>query len=451
MKRIAPLVLAAASAVVVAVLFAAPARTPNPVIRGRPLDRWVFDLTNPDYRVREEAVEAIRAAGEEAVPQLARALRKKEFPFRRVALAVHRRFPQFDVDTTDVARVREAAAATLSRLGAAGRKAIPALIAALGDADDRVSVEVERCLRLLAPESVPALIDALDRSDARVRVAAIRVLRDCGGGKAFAPLAARLADRDAAVRCQAAGALGALGADRESTGDALAPALRDPVADVRAAAAESLGEIGPAAHRALPALRETLNDSAAIVRVQAAGAIWRIGRDARRALPALIDALRDRATGWQAAFILGEIGAPARDAVPALVEWMRRERVPRPLRTPPSAVIALGRIGAAAVPELIRALGDDHPEVRTSAVIALGRIGGDAKAAIPDLFQRLRDGDSEVRSASALSLGAIDPSNRNLVPVLQVLAREDDIFISGAALSALWKIDPAIASGLTPE
>jgi adenylate cyclase len=53
-----------------------------------------------------------------------------------------------------------------------------------------------------------------------------------------------------------------------------------------------------------------------------------------------------------------------------------------------AVVQTLGRFGpaaAAAVPDLIEALGDEQEDVREQAVIALGKIGPDAKAAIPAL------------------------------------------------------------------
>ncbi len=44
-----------------------------------------------------------------------------------------------------------------------------------------------------------------------------------------------------------------------------------------------------------------------------------------------------------------------------------------------------GPAAAAAVPDLIEALGDEHEEVREQAAIALGKIGPAAKGAIPAL------------------------------------------------------------------
>jgi HEAT repeat protein len=168
-------------------------------------------------------------------------------------------------------------------------------------------------------------------------------------------------------------------------------------------------------------------------------------------LPALTEALKDRTVGWQAALAIGEIGPSAAEAVPALIEALKQEQVPRPLRTPPSSALALGRVGPVAVPPLIEVLKDSRASVRTSAVIALGLVGVDARAAAPALFELLKDKDSEVRSASALSLGAIDSANKDLVPVLKVLSREDDIYISSAAISALRRIDPAAAAEIGPE
>lgn len=59
-----------------------------------------------------------------------------------------------------------------------------------------------------------------------------------------------------------------------------------------------------------------------------------------------------------------------------------------------TAAQSLGRIGAEGVtPELVAALDDEHPRVRSAAVVALGRVG-DGEALAP-LAQRRRDLDRE--------------------------------------------------------
>lgn len=76
--------------------------------------------------------------------------------------------------------VRETAADSLGRIGDA---AVPALIAALEDADRDVRAQATRALARMGPkaeDAIPALIDALDDDDKEVRRGAARALGQIG-------------------------------------------------------------------------------------------------------------------------------------------------------------------------------------------------------------------------------------------------------------------------------
>jgi HEAT repeat protein len=439
--------------VLVATVLFMPERPSDPVYRGRTVSAWVGELTSSDYRMRTEAGEAMRALGPAAIPHLTRALNKKNLPFRPFLVTIGRKVPFLSIPGADAMLVREHAAHALGDMGLAANAAIPELILALRNSNPDVLAEVERSLRKMWRSALPSLLQALTHQDARIRGGAAEVLKEFGepAKVAMPALLARLRDESAAVRVRAATALGVLGQENLTVVKALVTALSDGNSDVRGAAAESLGRLGPAAKAAVAVLPRVLFDTVPAVRVRAAKAVWKISGESASVLPVLAEALRDRNVGWQAAFVIGEIGPPAAESVPALIEALKQEQVPRPLRTPPSSALALGRVGTAAVPRLIDTLKDSRASVRTSAVIALGLVGVDARAAAPALFELLKDKDAEVRSASALSLGAIDSANKNLVPVLKVLSREDDIYISSAAISALRRIDPAAAAEIGPE
>jgi len=81
---------------------------------------------------------------------------------------------------------------------------------------------------------------------------------------------------------------------------------------------------------------------------------------------------------------------------------------------------ALGRIGAAAVPDLVQALQSQDSAVRLKAIEVLGRMGSDADAdgAVPHLVKLLDDPDPAVRKASARTLGLIGPAAKDAVPAL---------------------------------
>jgi hypothetical protein len=83
-----------------------------------------------------------------------------------------------------------------------------------------------------------------------------------------------------------------------------------------------------------------------------------------------------------------------------------------------TAADALGRIGAPAVPELVRALHSADPQLRERAAAVLGRIGPDAAPAVPELIRLLEDPDREVRQTAARTLGQIGPRAAAAVPAL---------------------------------
>lgn len=399
----------------------------------------IDDLTSCDYEMRDQAADTLKYLGPESVPYLVRALGQHENLWTRYGNKlplIH--FPHRNLDA-----IRERAAEQLAIISPQDERAFNALVLALRDDNP----EVQRALRKMGPSD--QLTAALRYRDPRIRAGAAEVLGDLGprANRSVPALVHLLQDRDKAVRVRAARALGAVGAP--SAVPPLIAALNDFLPAVRAASAESLGRIRAA--EGIAALTQELADPEAEVRVKAAQALWRINADANLAVPVLIRALRDRHAGSDAKFVLGEIGPAAKDAVGALVQSLREERVGRPLRTPPSSALALGRIGAAAVPELIPVLKSDYPEVRTSAVIALGFVGKSAHDAVPYLMPLLKDKSLEVRQATALALGCIEPDNRDLVPALKQLARDDDIFLAGAASAMLRHLDPTAAAELGLE
>ncbi|MHB1426447.1 MAG: HEAT repeat domain-containing protein, partial [Gemmataceae bacterium] len=139
-------------------------------------------------------------------------------------------------------------------------------------------------------------------------------------------------------------------------------------------------------------------------RLAIARALAKIGPDAAPAIPALCKALdhRDVEVKKQVAIALGAIGPAAKTAVGDLLN----ASVATDCRE--AVVEAIGRIGAAAVPRLIKALEDFSPQIRLTAVMALEQIGPDAKEAITPLkVRRVRD-HREIREAATKALRKID-------------------------------------------
>ncbi len=426
---------------------------PAPAYQGKPIGSWIEQLGSDDYQTRERAVEAIRMIGPEVSPFLIRSLRSRNV-LRGFTLSLEHGLPFLHIKVLPTATLlRERVAEQLGWMALHDETALRSLISSLGEKDPNVLAEIQRALRRMGPASVLSLVTALSRRDARIREGAVEVLIDLGAeAQAARPaLVLALNDRDDGVRCGAARALGLLGPGDVELSRALVSVLDDKIPKVRLAGVESLGRLGAESRSAIPALKQRLGDAAAGVRVGAARSLWQIEREPQQVVPVLIHALNDPIAGWQAVFVLGEIGPKAEQAAPALIQKLKQERVSRPLRSPPSAALALGRIGPASVPPLIETLRDEKASVRTGAAIALGFIGPAAKSAVPALASLLRDKDLEVRQASALSLANIAPQTNELLPMLIELTHDEDIFISGAALAALRKNHPELAykMGLT--
>lgn len=100
--------------------------------------------------------------------------------------------------------------------------------------------------------------------------------------------------------------------------------------------------------------------------------------------------------------------APAEYSLKPLSKWTQQE----------AAADALGRIGPAAVPQLVAALRSTDPEERLQATQVLARMGSDAKEAVPDLIRLLEDPDERIRKAATRTLGRIGPDAAEAVPAL---------------------------------
>jgi HEAT repeat protein len=161
--------------------------------------------------------------------------------------------------------------------------------------------------------------------------------------------------------------------------------------------------------------------------VAAATVLARIGPPAAAAVPALLVASLD---------VLDEVRDAARQALNAIdPQWHRHEGLAAVLpavadklgdsRDPvvEAASLALIRVGAAAVPALAAALGEQGQASRLDyrrlwAARTLGRLGAAAAPALPHLIRLLECGPQFVRQAALEALGQIGPTTPELVPAL---------------------------------
>jgi HEAT repeat protein len=168
--------------------------------------------------------------------------------------------------------VRRSAARALG--GIRDAQAIESPVAALGDRGDGgwIREEAKRALARYGSEAVPPLIEALKDDDERVRHGAAQALGRIGDPKAVEPLMAAVRDEDRWVRLEATRALGAIGDTRAV--EALIDILGHEDRGARHTAAQSLGQVGDA--RATEPLLRALADDDEFVRQAARGSLLRL-------------------------------------------------------------------------------------------------------------------------------------------------------------------------------
>jgi HEAT repeat protein len=293
--------------------------------------------------------------------------------------------------------------------------------------------------------AIATLQAALADDSAAVRTQAAKALGRTGpalvrsAGQAVAlDLIRLLKDVDETVRCEAAEALGAVG-EAGAAVNALVELLQDASPPVKASAARALGALKTAAAPAIPALVPLLQDREESVRTATAEAIGQLGHLNGQATGTLIQGLDspDNVVRAQTAEALGTIGTPAQHAAPALVAALTdRNDVVRA-----RAVQALGKIGEAAadvaVPSLVRALRDQDNWVSALAADALGLMGDSADEAIPALIRSLGHMNPQVRANAAESLGKMGAVAIGARSSLEAACCDEDGGVRSQALRAL--------------
>jgi len=187
---------------------------------------------------------------------------------------------------------------------------------------------------------------------------------------------------------------------------------------------------------------------------RAAWMLAAFGPEAKAAVPDLVEALDQGDLGVMNA--LARIGPDAAPAVPLLAKQFRKEeclhgkmgtflygRYSGPM-------YALVRIGAASVPELVKALEEPGGEYHPCAAEALGEIGPPAKAAVPALIRELQlprlkldfqDTQAQARRRQAvIALGRIGPAAAPAIPALNALFDQEDDKDHFQTLRALSRI-----------
>ena len=171
----------------------------------------------------------------------------------------------------------------------------------------------------------------------------------------------------------------------------------------RATVARFLGRLKIEWQQVLPALIKSVKqDPADAVRKASLFGVSRIALP-KEAVPVYRHVLlqdKEVSVRRTAAVQLGRLGPEAAAACPELGAAMAAEDD----QLSDTAAAALTRIGAKAVPELIRQVSSSVPRARRLAIYSLGVLGPPAKPAIPTLKLCLKDEDAEVRQLAEMAL-----------------------------------------------
>lgn len=381
----------------------------------------VSSLMDPSAQVRYAAIHTLADIGEEArsaIPALVECLKREH-------------------DPDNITFLRQA-------LHAMGSDAVGPLSSLLLDGNREARLAAAETLWTFGPEAqgaVPALTLAIQDADEDVRRTAVQALGDVGQGSGAGVRALVKAAEDPVLQWSALTALCGMGAAAHEALPALVSTLEDGNGYLRAGAARALGEIGGGAEAARPALvKAARSDRSVTVKLWAAYALARLKPEGAKGLvQELLPRLQ--ATDWgerdTACEILGTLGPMARDAVPALVTGLEKGKLSLKL-----AAVALRRIGLdpTEAEPLLKALRDRDVDVKGRVAEILSIIGPGASFAVPELVVALADANPYVRSYCVPALAAMGSRAREAIPALESALRGRPSWVRAEIRRALWKI-----------
>lgn len=318
-------------------------------------------------------------------------------------------------------RVRNEAVQSLARLGGDAARA-RAVSLVEGEADPFVRATLAVSLGVLGtPGELPALDALLQDSDPRVRANAIEGLMHIGGSEVPARVVPYLKDADNRVKVNAYTALGKF--KKMDLLKALGEMLTSDKAWRRDAAAYALVKME--IPESVPLLEYALGDDYVGIRLKARnGLVLLARREVAQAIQVLgrlagerphpesylsLDMLRLRQRGGAArneeagrlALIRRIVEAQDREKISMLLRQLGRESRPRVLAT---LLTAVGNLGSAeALPALRPFLDHGDRRIRANAVEAWGMLGGDTE--VGALAPFCKDPDNRVRANAVVALG----------------------------------------------
>ena len=185
-------------------------------------------------------------------------------------------------------------------------------------------------------------------------------------------------------------------------------------------------------------LIKDLSSGDKVKRREAARSLSLLGQEGKSAVPALVKALDDdeeQVFFWSVT-ALANLGPDANEATPELIKRLRRSDRRYRDQVRLRVVTALTRIGPAAVPQLIDALGNESESIRSGAARVLGNMGSAAHEASPRLFAMLADEEIYLGEAAGTALGKIGTAAHP--QVLEALGSDNENIRAAAAVAIGW-------------
>ncbi len=311
----------------------------------------------------------------------------------------------------------------------------PTLVAVADSWEAEVAAAAQDTLN---PRVVASLVRALSDSTAAVRKEAAEALGRLKAVAAVPGLIRGLDDEDASVRQTLVQALARIEDDRAA--DGLIAALNDPSGQVRNYAAEAIGRLG--IRRAAPALVTLMNDEHPEIRRQAISQLWRL-RDTSS-----VDAIARLVSDTSAAVRRTAVSALGRFRQASSYAVLSRALSDADPAVRAQAISSLARLrDPRAYQAFASVLNDDSPDVRNAAVRALGAVKD--STAVPGLIQALDDDEEKVRLSAVSALREFDDA-RALTPFTRLLSDDPSADVRVAAARGLGELgDDAVIAPLT--
>ncbi len=389
-----------------------------------PLPRQLFAAVSDwNWSMDERVAVALRQVGVQALPLLLQVLRDEHWSRRRGAAWALGEIGDgaavpglIEALADDESVVRVEAAKALRLIGDVD--SLPMLLDALRDTDGRVRRAVLDAIIAFKATALDGLVDLLRDASIPVRMAALEAIAQIGDGRVADDLLACIRDKTPEIRAAAAAAFGKM--RRGEYTSTLLPLLSDKatlagksmrVCDVAASALMLLET--PEAQNAVQAWRvregkapqppATPQGSAQVARGRLPGRKtaptdenrvlpqthladklhdpdWRMRKwaveqfaqlDNAQKVPALLQALHDDDSQVRHAAVVHLEGARGDAVIWGLLDALRDPD----FLVADAAALLLGRLGQAAVAELLNTLVEENVDVRGRAVEALGNIG----------------------------------------------------------------------------